>query len=361
MRRALAWVDLGAIERNCARLAATVAPADLCAVVKADGYGHGAAQAARAAQAGGARWLAVATAGEAEALRAAGLDGPLLVMGALTEAELDVALAADADVVAWEEDFVAAVAARGRGAVHVKLDTGMGRLGTRDPAQADRVAAAVAAAGGLRLAGAMTHFATADDDDAFVQEQLAAFRPWAAALADRHPGVLVHAANSAAALRQPGACFGMVRCGIAIYGMDPFHRDPADHGLEPALELVSYVAAVKRAEPGQSAGYGRRFVAERETWIGTIPIGYGDGVRRGLTNNADVLVGGRRVPLVGTVSMDNITVDLGDEPVETGTEAVLIGARGGERILAEDVAARLGTINYEVTCGISSRVPREYA
>ena len=360
MRRALARVDLGAIERNCARLAATVAPADLCAVVKADGYGHGAAQAARAAQAGGARWLAVATAGEAEALRAAGLDGPLLVMGALTEAELDIALAAEADVVAWEEDFVAAVAARGRGAVHVKLDTGMGRLGTRDAAQADRVAAAVAAAGGLRLAGAMTHFATADDDDAFVQEQLAAFRPWAAALADRHPGVLVHAANSAAALRQPGARFGMVRCGIAIYGMDPFHRDPADHGLEPALELASYVAAVKRAEPGQSAGYGRRFVAERETWIGTIPIGYGDGVRRGLTNNADVLVGGRRVPLVGTVSMDNITVDLGDEPVETGTEAVLIGARGGERILAEDVAARLGTINYEVTCGISSRVPREY-
>jgi alanine racemase len=361
VRRALARVDLGAIERNCARLAATVAPADLCAVVKADGYGHGAAQAARAAQAGGARWLAVATAGEAEGLRAAGLDGPLLVMGALTEAELDIALAADADVVAWEEDFVAAVAARGRGAVHVKLDTGMGRLGTRDPAQADRVAAAVAAAGELRLAGAMTHFATADDDDAFVQEQLAAFRPWAAALADRHPGVLVHAANSAAALRQPGARFGMVRCGIAIYGMDPFHRDPADHGLEPALELVSYVAAVKRAEPGQSAGYGRRFVAERETWIGTIPIGYGDGVRRGLTNNADVLVGGRRVPLVGTVSMDNITVDLGDEPVETGTEAVLIGARGGERILTEDVAARLATINYEVTCGISSRVPREYA
>jgi alanine racemase len=151
-----------------------------------------------------------------------------------------------------------------------------------------------------------------------------------------------------------------VRCGIAIYGMDPLHRDPADHGLEPALELVSYVAEVKRALPGESAGYGRRFVADRETWIGTIPIGYGDGVRRGLTNNAELLVGGRRVPLVGTVSMDNITVDLGDEPVERGTEAVLVGSRGGERILAEDVAARLGTINYEVTCGITRRVPREY-
>jgi alanine racemase len=361
VRRALARVDLGAIEHNCARLAAVAAPARLCAVVKADGYGHGAAQAARAAQAGGAQWLAVATADEAEALRAAGLDGPLLVMGALSEAELDVALRARADVVAWDEDFVAAIAARGPAGVHVKLDTGMGRLGTRDAAEADRVAAAVAAADGLRLAGAMTHFATADeDDDAFLQQQLAAFRPWAAALAERAPGLIVHAANSAATLRQPEAHFGMVRCGIAIYGMDPFHRDPADHGLEPALELVSRVAAVKRAAPGESAGYGRRFVAERETWIATIPIGYGDGVRRGLTNNADVLVEGRRVPLVGTVSMDNITADLGDQPVGRDAEVVLIGARGGERILAEDLATRLGTINYEITCGISARVPREY-
>jgi alanine racemase len=207
----------------------------------------------------------------------------------------------------------------------------------------------------------MTHFATADeDDDAFLQQQLAAFRPWAAALAERAPGLIVHAANSAATLRQPEARFGMVRCGIAIYGMDPFHRDPADHGLEPALQLVSRVAAVKRAAPGESAGYGRRFVAERETWIATIPIGYGDGVRRGLTNNADVLVEGRRVPLVGTVSMDNITADLGDQSVDRDAEVVLIGARGGERILAEDLAARLGTINYEITCGISPRVPREY-
>jgi alanine racemase len=350
--RALARVDLGAIERNCARLAAVAAPAQLCAVVKAGGYGHGAVPAARAAQAGGAAWLGVATAGEAFELRSAGLEGRILVMGALSATELDVALEARADVVAWREDFVAALPAGV--AVHVKLDTGMGRLGTRDPDEASRVVEAA----GDRLAGLMTHFATADEDDpAFLHEQLERFERWIA----RHPGVLVHAANSAATLREPAARFGMVRCGIAIYGLDPFHRDPADHGLEPALELVSYVAEVKRARPGESAGYGRRFLAERETWLGTIPIGYGDGVRRGLTNNADVLVGDRRVPLVGTVSMDNITVDLGDEPVERGTEAVLIGTRGGERILAEDVAARLGTINYEVTCGISPRVPREYA
>ena len=152
----------------------------------------------------------------------------------------------------------------------------------------------------------------------------------------------------------------MVRCGIAIYGMDPFHHDPADHGLEPALELVSYVADVKRVAPGESAGYGRRFVAERETWLATIPIGYGDGVRRGLTGRFDVLVGGRRVPVVGTVSMDNITADIG-EPVPVGTEVVLLGTRGDERILAEDWATALGTINYEITCGLSPRVPRSHA
>jgi alanine racemase len=356
--RALARVDLGAIERNARRLAAVAGPAELCAVVKADGYGHGIVPAARAARAGGASWLAVATAQEARALREGGLEGPVLVMGALSPEELAVAVAARADVVAWREAFVDALP---HGvAVHVKLDTGMGRLGTRDAGEATRVAEAVAARDGLRLAGAMTHFATADDDPGFLAEQLAAFTPWARALKAEHPGILVHAANSAATLREPAARFDLVRCGIAVYGMDPFQDDPAAHELEPAMTLVSYVAEAKEAQPGQSAGYGRQFVAERPTRIGTVPIGYGDGVRRALTNNADVLVAGRRLPLIGTVSMDNITIDLGDSGAEPGAEAILIGAQGGERILAEEWARRLGTINYEVTCGISARVPRVY-
>ncbi len=349
MIRAQARIDTGAIERNCARLAAL---APLCAVVKADGYGHGAVAAARAAQRGGAAWLAVATAGEAAGLRAAGIEGPLLVMGALSPEELDVALRARADVVAWREELVSGLS--GDVGVHVKLDTGMGRLGTRDPAEATRVAEAVRARG-LRLAGVMTHFATADDDPAFMRSQLDRFVPWADGL-----GAMRHAANSAAALGEPAARLDMIRCGIAIYGMDPFHRDPADHDLEPALQLVSYVAEVKRTRAGESVGYGRRFVAERDTWIATLPVGYGDGFRRGLTGRFDALVAGRRVPGVGTVSMDNVTVDLGQQPVERGAEAVLIGARGGERILAEDLAAALGTINYEVTCGISQRVPRRH-
>jgi alanine racemase len=155
----------------------------------------------------------------------------------------------------------------------------------------------------------------------------------------------------------------MVRCGIAIYGMDPFGRDPAARGLEPALELSSYVAEVKICKEGESAGYGRRFVAERDTHIGVLPIGYGDGWRRGLSNNADVLIGGRRHPLVGTVSMDNITVDLGPDPDAEGLRcepATLIGFQGSERITAEEVARRLDTINYEITCALTPRVPRSY-
>jgi alanine racemase len=363
--RALARIDVAAIERNCAKLAALAAPAALCAVVKADGYGHGAVAAARAARAGGASWLAVATAKEAAELRAAGLEGPLLVLGALSTDELGIALEADADVVAWREGFVADLARRARESgrvpgVHVKLDTGMGRLGTRDPEEATRVVDAVAAAAELRLAGATTHLATADEDDpAFMEEQLARFAAWAEPLRAEHPRIILHAANSAATLRAPAARYDLVRCGVAIYGLDPFQRDAAARDLEPAMELRSYVADVKRCRPGESAGYGRRFVAERDTWLATIPIGYGDGYRRDLSNNAEVLVDGRRLPVAGAVSMDNITVDLGpgeSPPVARGAAVTLLGPG----VPAEELARRLGTINYDVTCGVSRRVPREH-
>jgi alanine racemase len=356
--RALARVNVAAIERNVARLRRDLRDgAALCAVVKADGYGHGAAPAAHAALAGGATWLAVATAGEATQLRAHGIDAPLLVLGALSPEELDAALAARADVVAWREAFVAAVAARGGGRVHVKLDTGMGRLGTRDPQEATRVAQAAAAEPTVELVAAMTHFATADErGDAFFGEQLERFAAWAPALRERYPGLILHAANSAALLRDPDSHFDLVRAGVAIYGLDPFQEDAAARDLEPALELVSYVAEIKRCAPGESAGYGRRFVAREETVVATVPIGYGDGVRRALTNNADLLVAGRRFPLVGTVSMDNVALDLGADGggIACGAEALLIG----EGLPAEEMARRLGTINYEVTCALTARVAR---
>jgi len=360
-------VNVSAIERNCARLCSQLrAGAALCAVVKADGYGHGAVQSARGALAGGASWLAVAGADEVSELREAGLyDVPILVMGALTKGELEQALADRADVVVWNEHYLRAVAAAGGGAVHVKLDSGMGRLGTRDPIEASRVAAAARQTPGVRLAGVMTHFATADDlaDEGFFARQLAAFTEWARELKDDQPDLVVHAANSAAMLRDADAQFDMVRCGIAIYGMDPFGRDPAARGLEPALELSSYLAEVKHCSQGESAGYGRRFIAEHDTFVGVLPIGYGDGWRRGLSNNADVLIAGRRYPVVGTVSMDNITVDLGLEPSPERLRkerAILIGFQGSERITAEEVARRLDTINYEITCGLTPRVPRIY-
>lgn len=370
--RALASVNLAAIERNIAHLRAQLQPGcQFCAVVKADAYGHGAVPVAHAALAGGARWLAVATAEEAAELRRGGIIARILVMGALSREELPVALTARADIVAWSEAFVADIARAGAALgrdrpvrVHVKLDTGMGRLGTRLVEHAEATAAAVIETPALELAGAMTHFATADEDDTeFVEAQLELFTPFVAALRARAPGLVVHAANSAATLRHPDSHFDLVRCGIAMYGGDPANGDPSAVGLDPAMALDSYVAAVKRAAAGDSTGYGRTWVAARDTWVATLPIGYADGVRRALSNNCDVLIGGRRYPLVGNVSMDNITVDIGPEGgtrVAVGERGRIIGRDGGERQTAEELARRIGTINYEITCGVSHRVPRVY-
>ncbi|PTL56360.1 alanine racemase [Paraconexibacter algicola] len=366
MERVEALVDVAAIGANVRTLRGRLAPgAAFAGVVKADGYGHGALTAARAAQAAGADWLAVVSAREARTLRDAGIAGPLLVMGALTPDELDLALGAAADVVAWTPEFLEA-AARPRpdappARVHVKLDTGMGRLGTRDPDLATALVRRAVADDRVHAVGLMTHFATADEEgDRFMDEQLARYRAWAEPLKAVHPGLVRHVANSAATLRDPATHLDLVRCGIAIYGMDPANRDPERHGLVPALALRSVVAAVKPCARGESAGYGRRFVAERDTVLATVPIGYGDGWRRGLTNQAEVLIGGRRFAQVGTVSMDNVTVDLGPDGggVTVGDPVTLLGADGGERILAETVAAALGTINYEVTCGLLPRATR---
>jgi alanine racemase len=365
--RATAVVDLGAIEHNCTRIVEELGRAELCAVVKADGYGHGAVESASAALAGGATWLAVATADEAAELRAELPDARLLVMGALSRAELDAALDADADVAVWRAGFLDLIRERARALgvqprLHVKYDSGMGRLGERDEDAVAGLVDEVAAADEVELTGFWTHFATADEPgSAFFDEQLERYTRLAEEIGSRHPGVIRHAANSAATLIEPGSHFDMVRCGIAIYGLDPFQEAPGLRRLEPALSLYSYVADVKRFEAGASAGYGRQWRATEPTWVGVLPIGYGDGVRRALSNNADVLVGGHRRPLVGTVSMDNITIDLGPETdVAAGDPAVLIGHQDRETILCEEVAMRLATINYEVTCGVSARVQRRY-
>ncbi len=367
MARAVARIDLGAVRDNCARLKAELGEGlELCAVVKADGYGHGADRCAEAALAGGATRLAVATASEAEPIGRRLAHVPLLTMGALALEELDTALAAGSEVAAWRRDFLDLISARARAQgrparVHVKHDSGMGRLGNRDPDEVLALLRACAESPDLEPAGVWTHFATADElDSTFFEQQLERFEAVAAAARAEFPRVLVHAANSAAVFRDRRSHFDMARCGVAVYGLDPFQGDPAERGLRPVLSLRSYVADVKPFEPGDSAGYGRTWRADRPTRVGVLPLGYGDGVRRGLSSNAEVLVRGHRRPLVGTVSMDNVTIDLGPESeVEPGDEAVLIGAQGEDEIRAEELAARLGTINYEITCGISARVPRE--
>jgi alanine racemase len=371
VERAVARIDFEAVRANCARLRDELrGGAELCAVVKADGYGHGAEGCAAAALAGGATRLAVATAREAEEVSRRLGHVPLLAMGALSDSEVDIALGAGAEVGLWTEGFRTLLADRARAAgrparVHVKFDSGMGRLGSFDGEEVIALARACAADPDLELAGVWTHFATADEpdaDDGYFDQQLARFDQVARAVKAEYPEAIAHAANSAAVFREPRSHYDMARCGVAVYGLDPFQGDPAERGLAPALSLRSYVAAVKRFPAGQSAGYGRTWRAPRETSVGVIPVGYGDGVRRALSNDAELLIGGARRPLVGTISMDNLTVDLGPETdVEPGEEAVLIGVQDGEAIRAEELAARLGTINYEITCGISPRVPRRAA
>jgi alanine racemase len=366
LQRCEARIDLHAITHNVVKLcAATRSDTEICAVVKADGYGHGAVSCGGAALQGGATRLAVSTSAEALEVRAAFLGVPVLVMGPLTTAEMDSAISCGAEVGASEPGTIARLSARGaalgrRVRVHLKFDSGMGRLGASEPRavfemfeQADRESS-------LEIVGLWTHFATADDHSSpFFAEQLARFAPLAAAVKAVRPNLLVHAANSAATLRDPRSHFDMARCGVAIYGMDPFQRDPIAQGLKPALSLHSHLAQVRRFRAGQTAGYARTWTASGNTWVGLVPIGYGDGFRRALSNHAAVLIGGRRRPIVGTISMDSLTVDLGPVcDVKLGEPVVLIGSQGSDSILAEDLARDLGTINYEVTCGLAKRVPR---
>jgi alanine racemase len=379
--RALAEIDLEAIRHNVRRLMRDLpAGAVLCAVVKANGYGHGAVPAARAALAAGATWLGVAAAAEAEELRAAGLKAPILIFGPMTGAELEAAVAAGADVVVWSAPFLAAALRLGA-RVHVKFDSGMGRLGVTE--EEARVLCAGAARDGL-LIGLMSHFATADEaGTTFFEYQLGRFTALAGELAALYPGLLCHTANSAATLRGPRTHFGMIRTGIAMYGLAPSNDDPFKDDLRPALKLCSYVAGVRVVAPGESVGYGRRFVADEPARIGIVPIGYADGVSRLLTNRGEVLVAGRRCRITGAISMDQLTVRLPDDWGRPGDEVVFFGAAGdgvegraGEawtgvaaprrdapdapRILCEEVAQLLQTINYEVACDVGPRVVRRY-
>lgn len=370
--RARALTDLDALRHNFGVVRETVGPeVEVCAVVKADAYGHGLWTCLPALIEAGIDRAAVATADEAVAVREVAEDLPIVVLGALTGRELEVAVSARAEISAWEPDFLAAIGdlSSREGIttkVHLKFDSGMGRLGSQDPEVLAAMAAEAASSEGLELEALWTHFATADEPDgegaAFLRQQLDRFLELGNRLKEAHPGLILHAANSAALLREPGSRLDMVRPGVALYGLDPFGSDPEDHGLIPVMTLRSVVGSLRVIEPGGSVGYGRKWRAKDETEVATVPIGYGDGYRRGLSGRAEAVVGGRRFPVAGTVSMDNIALDLGapgSSGVAVGDEVTLFGGRGPDRVLAEDLARILDTINYEVTCGISPRVPRE--
>jgi alanine racemase len=338
-------VDLGAVRANARRLQEAAAGSRVWAVVKADGYGHGAAECASAALAAGAERVCCATLEEAHELRhALGKRVPIIVLSPLEPGE-EARAGGFGVVVSSVDDYRRLREARVACDVHVKADTGMGRWGMapRDALATGRALAQ--GAGPLHLAGVMSHLATSDDDPGFAAAQTAVFDE----LAREFPPCPRHLANSAAALVLPKTHYDAVRCGIALYGVSPFGGDPAQFGLEPALRWTSRVAALRDLAPGQSAGYGRRLIADRPLRVAYVPVGYADGYPRLASGRAEVLVRGLRRPVAATVSMDQLTCIV-DERVEPGDEVVLIGEQLGERITAEELALHAETIAYEIVC-----------
>jgi alanine racemase len=368
-----AWVDvdLDAIRHNVEALRTTVAPSDVWVVVKANGYGHGAVVVARAALDAGAAGLCVALVQEGVELRHHGIDAPILVLSEQPLSAATAIVANDLTPTVYTEGFIdalgAAALAAGRSGwpVHVKVDTGMQRVGAQPDAVAALAERIVEQSPTLRLAGVFTHLAVADEpDDEFTALQLGRFDEVLSALGVADD-VAVHAANSAGALAHPAARRSFVRAGIAVYGISPGHGvDDLCHDLRPALSLRARVSFVKTVRAGSRISYGLRHTFDRDTTVATVPIGYADGVPRRLSSAAGVvLIAGRRRPIVGVVTMDQLMVDCGPgDPVVVGDEVVLIGGQDGrdgpQQICAEDWADQLGTIGYEIVCGIGTRVPR---
>ena len=328
MQRSELTIDLGAIRRNVARLLDVLDGAELWAVVKANGYGHGAVDVAGAALGAGASVLCVATVAEGLELREAFPASRILVMGP-TSPSREVASAREAALELVISDGELPQGVR----VHLKLDTGMGRWGLSELPELSP-----------EVVGLMSHLASADCDPDFTETQIRRFRE----VTEPYRHLTRHLANSAGALRFPDARFDAARCGVAIYGLSPFGDAPGDDGLEPALRWSSLLAQVRQLRPGESTGYGRRFVAQRPTWIGIVPVGYADGFRRDLIGT-EVRVEGEPRRVVGTISMDALAVEL-DRELPAGTPVTLLG----DGVMAEDHARVAGTINYELVCGINS-------
>ena len=365
VRPLAATVDLGRVKHNVRYLAGLTPPGcRFMAVVKANAYGHGDTRVAAAALDAGAHGLGVALVEEGAGLRQASFDCPIYLLfeppprGAAAAVELGLVCSVYSEP--YARALSEACASQGRTvSVHLKIDSGMHRVGV-PAARAGEFAGTLASLPGLELEGVYTHFAVATEpDDPFTAGQIETFERASAEVeaAVGHP-VVKHAANSAGVMAFPRSHYDMVRVGIAMLGLPPSDAFAGVTELRPALTLAGEVAFVKQIAAGEGVSYGLTYAPERETWIATLPVGYADGLSRLLSNKAQVIIGGRRRPIVGTICMDLCLADLGPEPVEPGTRFTIIGEEGDERIRAEDVARQMGTINYEVACMISSRVPR---
>jgi alanine racemase len=364
------WVeiDLDAIEHNVRAFKRHLGEqVEIIAVVKANAYGHGVVPVARAALAAGASRLAVHRAIEGVELRRAGIEAPILVMGYTPPDGVELIVGWELTPTAITLEFAQVLSARAGAAgraipIHVKVDTGMSRFGLM-PSEVLDYLLAVVRLPGLFLEGLFTHFATADSiDTTGAQAQLATFKDVLAAVrqAGYHPPV-VHAANSAGAMHLPEAHFNAVRPGIALYGLQPSLEKLPPFEVCPALSLKSLVARVRRLPAGAGIGYGFTYITTRPTTVALVPVGYGDGYHRSLSNQGIVLVGGQRAPILGRVSMDQIVVDVSHIPgVQMDDEVVLVGRQGVEQIRAEEVARLAGTINYEITTSLLPRVARVY-
>ncbi len=366
----LTWaeVDLAAIAHNVRELKRLIGPGVLlCAVVKANAYGHGAEKVARAALAHGADRLAVAQPAEGWQLRQAGISAPILILGPtppwMAQRIVAHGLAVTVNTMETAQALSAAASATGAVvAVHLKVDTGMGRYGLL-PEEVLPFAQVIASLSGLRLEGLWTHFAAADEaDDAYLRRQLGLLLDVSARLKENGLDIpLRHAANSAATISHPAARLEMVRCGLALYGLYPGDACRGLITLRPAMSLHSRVARLRTLPAGSAISYGRTYVTARPTPVAFLPIGYADGLRRGLSNRGSVLIRGQRAPLIGRICMDGCMADVSAiADVQEGDKAVFLGRQGQAEITADEMAALLGTISYEVVTGMGPRVPRVY-
>ncbi len=357
----LRWaeIDIAALSTNAEVIATLVRPAQVMAMVKSNGYGHGIAIAARAALDGGASWLGVYTPEEALGLRAAGFDTPILVVGWSPPSALAALVAGAVDVSVLDADGIRAVSAAAgdrTGRIHLKIDTGLHRLGALPERLEAIVAALREASGRVEVAGIFTHFADAADDPAFTIAQHTRFLEAVDVLRPVAPEAVLHTSGSAAILAHPAMHHDLVRAGIAFYGYPPV---PGPGALRLAMNVFCRIAQVRTVAQGESVGYGRTWRAPEARRIATATLGYGQGLPRALSNCGHLGIRGGRAPIVGIVSMDQVGIDVSDiDGVATGDVAMFIGERDGIRIGADEVGALCGTLPHEILCGIAEGIPR---